>query len=286
MVIGFLLPLFFLGSSLAQSVTQFVKFVINAFKEGHGEPPARVSQLPVWMQTYIKDFWVTYMKSGQQMVQGFAQYGGPLSHQLITIGKKIGQGFVDLSLGLFISFFFFTYGARAVKRIGILLERFIGNRGVHLLNISKETLVSVVYGVLGTAVAQGAVAGIGFWIANVPGATFLGFVTVLMSLIPGGPPFVWIPVMVWLFIEGHIGMGIFMAVWGVVAISGIDNILRPYFISLGSDLPLLLVLFGVLCGLLAFGFIGLFIGPTLLALAYNLLLEWSHEEERRLEPGM
>ncbi len=191
---------------------------------------------------------------------------------------------MDLSLGLFISFFFFSYGAQTVQRIGILMERIIGQRGLYLLQITKDTLISVIYGVLGTALAQGAVAGIGFWIANVPGATFLGFVTILMSLIPGGPPIIWIPVTIWLFLEGHLGMGIFMSIWGLFAISGVDNILRPYFISLGSDLPLLLVLLGVLGGLLAFGFIGLFIGPTLLALAYTLILEWSHEEERRLEP--
>ncbi len=284
LVIGFLLPLVLLGSTLAESITQLIRFLINAFKGEQGEVPTWMAHLPEWMRHYVEQFWVTYMKSGQQMMKGVAHYAGPLSHQLIYVGKKVGQGFIDLSLGLFISFFFFSYGAHAVSRVGILVKRFIGDRGLHLLNISKDTLISVVYGILGTAVAQGAVAGMGFWIANVPGATFLGFVTVLMSLIPGGPPFVWIPVTIWIFLQGHIGMGIFMGIWGLFVISGVDNLLRPYFISLGSDLPLLLVLLGVLGGLIAFGFIGLFIGPTLLALAYALLLEWSHEEERRLEP--
>lgn len=281
--IGFLLPLFLLGSSLAENVSQLIKFAMTSFKDGHGEAPAWVLHLPSWAQGYVVDFWHKYLDSGDQIVQGLAHYAGPLSHQVIYIGKKIGQGLIDLSLGLFISFFFFSYGAQTIKRIGILMQRFIGDRGLHLLQISKDTLISVVYGILGTALAQGAVAGVGFWIARVPGAAFLGLITVLLSLIPGGPPLIWGSVTLWLFFNGNLGMSVFMLLWGLIVISGVDNIIRPYFISLGCDLPLLLVLLGVLGGLVAFGFIGLFIGPTLLALAYALVLEWSHEEERRME---
>lgn len=281
--VAFLLPLFLLGTSLADNVAQLIRYLVTSFKESRGEVPPWVASLPSWLQIYVADFWHSYLDSTDQMVSGLTRYLGPLSHQVITIGKKIGQGLIDLSLGIFISFFFFLYGEQSIRRIGIMLKRFIGDRGLHLLQISKETLISVVYGILGTALAQGAVAGIGFWIASVPGAAALGLVTLVLSLIPGGPPLIWVPVTVWLFLKGKIGWGIFMGLWGLVVISGVDNIVRPYFISLGSDLPLLLVLLGVLGGLLAFGFIGLFIGPTLLALAYALVLEWSHEEERRLE---
>ena len=281
--IGFLLPLFLLGSSLAENVGQLIRFMVTSFKNAHGQPPAWVFTLPDWIREYVENFWQTYLNSGEQVVEGLTEYASPISHQVIYFGKKIAQGLVDLAMGIFISFFFFLYGSQTIKRVGILLDRFIGERGLHLLQISKDTLISVVYGILGTALAQGAVAGFGFWVSKVPGAAFLGLVTMLLSLIPGGPPLIWVPVTIWLFVESHVGMGIFMALWGLLAISGVDNFVRPYFISLGSDLPLLLVLLGVLGGLVAFGFIGLFIGPTLLAVAYALLLEWSHEEEKRLE---
>ena len=80
-------------------------------------------------------------------------------------------------------------------------------------------------------------------------------------------------------------MGIFMAIWGLVLISSIDNVIRPYFISLGSNLPLLVTLLGVFGGIIAFGFIGLFIGPTLLAVAYTLIIEWSHTDRNRPAPA-
>jgi predicted PurR-regulated permease PerM len=97
-------------------------------------------------------------------------------------------------------------------------------------------------------------------------------------MVPAGPPLVWIGATVWLVSEGQVGWAVFMAVWGMFAISGIDNVVRPILISRGADLPFLLVFIGVLGGLLAFGFIGIFIGPTLLALAFALLQQWINSE--------
>jgi predicted PurR-regulated permease PerM len=144
-----------------------------------------------------------------------------------------------------------------------------------LLNVAGSTTKSVVYGIIGTAIAQAAMAAIGFWIAGVPGALLLGFLTFVLSLVPGGPPFVWVPVTIWLLYTDQPGWALFMAIWGFISISGIDNIIRPYLISRESRLPLLLVFLGVIGGVLAFGFIGIFLGPTLLALGFTLLMEWT-----------
>jgi predicted PurR-regulated permease PerM len=144
-----------------------------------------------------------------------------------------------------------------------------------LLNVAGSTTKSVVYGIIGTAIAQAAMASIGFWIAGVPGTLLLGFLTFVLSLVPGGPPFVWVPVAIWLLYTGQPGWALFMAIWGFISISGIDNIVRPYLISRESRMPLLLVFLGVIGGVLAFGFIGIFLGPTLLALGFTLLMEWS-----------
>ena len=132
---------------------------------------------------------------------------------------------------------------------------------------------------LGTALAQGALAAFGLWLAGVPGALFLGVITSLLSFVPMGPPMVWLPSTLWLFSTGEITWGIFMGLWGFFVVSTVDNIIRPYFISLGSALPLLLVFLGVLGGIVAFGLLGVFIGPTLLAVGYTLIREWSHTKE-------
>jgi predicted PurR-regulated permease PerM len=93
--------------------------------------------------------------------------------------------------------------------------------------------------------------------------------------VPVGPPLVWGSAAAWLFAHGHTGWGIFMLVWGLVLISGVDNVVRPMLISRGTILPFLLTFLGVLGGVVAFGFVGLFIGPTLLAVAYSLINEWT-----------
>jgi predicted PurR-regulated permease PerM len=132
----------------------------------------------------------------------------------------------------------------------------------------------VVNGILGTALAQSVLALIGYWIAGVPGAMLLGLLTFFLSIIPMGPPLVWIPATIWLYFDGQTVWAIFMLVYGIVVISSIDNIVKPYLISRGGTLPLLLVFMGVLGGLVAFGFIGVFLGPVILAIGYTLLAEW------------
>ncbi len=110
----------------------------------------------------------------------------------------------------------------------------------------------------------------------------LGLGTFLFSLIPVGPPLLWGGAAVWLFNQGQTGWGIFMLAWGLFLISGVDNVVKPMLISRGSSLPFLLVLLGVLGGVLAFGFVGLFIGPTLLAVLYGLLRNWTGTPPEKL----
>ena len=132
----------------------------------------------------------------------------------------------------------------------------------------------MVNGILGTALAQSVLALVGFWVAGVPAAMLLGLLTFFLSIIPMGPPLVWLPASLWLYFHGQTGWAIFVAGYGLVVISSIDNFIKPYLISRGGTLPLLLVFMGVLGGLMAFGFIGVFLGPVILAISYALLSEW------------
>ena len=132
----------------------------------------------------------------------------------------------------------------------------------------------MVNGILGTALAQALLATIGFLLAGVPAALLLGFFTFFVSLIPMGPPLIWGPAVLWLFFSDQIGWAIFLAIWGVFVVSSVDNIIKPYLISRGGRLPLVIVLLGVFGGILTFGFIGIFLGPTLLAVTYVLVSEW------------
>lgn len=272
----FLVPMVFLGTSLAENFGRLYAGVIEPLLSSPGNVPSWMKELP-WIGSNIDQLWSNVLTSSADETASMRDFILP---KLIATGAAIGRGVLDLALGVLITFFFFLHGVTAAERTKSLIEKFVGPRGQHLLDVSKRTVIGVVYGVLGTALAQGALAGIGFWIAGVPGAPFLGLVTLLLAFVPMGPPLIWIPATAWLLSNGLMAPGIFLGFYGLLVISGVDNIIRPYFISLGSSLPLLLVILGVFGGLIAFGFIGLFIGPTLLAVAFALLMEWSHSDKK------
>lgn len=202
----------------------------------------------------------------------------PAQQGAIKAGLLLGDGVLQLSLAAFVGFFFYRDGAALVRAARSALQRVVGRLEQGLFLTVGGTIQGVVYGIVGTAIAQGVVALIGFLIAGVPGALLLAFLTFLLSIIPVGPPLIWGGATAWLFYQGQVGWAIFMAIWGFVAISGIDNVIKPLLISRGSNLPFLLVVLGVFGGVIAFGFVGIFIGPTLMAVAYALTRLW-------LQPG-
>lgn len=276
LAICFIIPLILIANSLTDNFSKLYTNLISFLSENSGVTPPWVSGIPL-VGDYAASFWQKYLADTQTFSQALSSNASEISQKLIKTAGVIGRGVIDLSLGVIIAYFLFRHGVQMAERLQALIEKFLGENGRHLLQVSKNTIISVVYGVLGTAILQGTMAAIGFAIAGIPGAAFLGMMTFFISFIPFGPPVIWIPACVWLFSQSEIGMGIFLVIWSMTAISGIDNIVRPYFISLGSNLPLLLVLLGVLGGIIAFGFIGIFIGPTLLALAYTLILTWSNK---------
>jgi predicted PurR-regulated permease PerM len=137
-------------------------------------------------------------------------------------------------------------------------------------------------GIVGTALAQGLVAYIGFVIAGVPGAFLLGVGTFALSVVPMGPVLLWGGAAAWLYYNGEPGWAIFMVIYGTVVISSIDNFLKPILISRGSSLSLGLIFLGVLGGVLAFGFIGVILGPVLLALGLALGRAWISAQDPAL----
>jgi predicted PurR-regulated permease PerM len=187
----------------------------------------------------------------------------------------LGHGLLQLTLSVFIAFFLFRDGLFAVERLGTAVERISGEKGKRLMILAGKTVRGVVYGILGTALVQGILAGIGFLIAGVPGAAFLAMLAFFASVVPVvGIALVWIPAALWLFYQGSTGWGTFMVIWGL-AVGNVDNFIKPWLISQGSDMPFILIFFGVLGGALTFGFIGVFLGPTLLAVGWRLVEEWA-----------
>jgi predicted PurR-regulated permease PerM len=194
---------------------------------------------------------------------------------LLAASLAVGRGLMEVALSVFMTFFLLRDGGVIADRVSAGLGRIAGDRGGHLMVVAGNTVRGVVYGILGTALAQGVAAGVGFAIAGVPGAALLGLLTFFLSVVPAGPPLLWIPAAIWLYSQGGTGWCVFMVIWGV-GVSSLDNVVKPWLISQGSNMPFMLIFCGVLGGALAFGVIGVFLGPTLLAVAYRLIDEWSH----------
>jgi predicted PurR-regulated permease PerM len=190
-----------------------------------------------------------------------------LGRAALAFAISVGEGLLQLLFALLVAFFLYRDGEGLVRRLRAMAER-VGRAGaLELLQLTGDTVRGVVWGLIGTAIMQGLMAYIGFVIAGVPGAAVLGFMTVLL----------WASASLWLFSQGEPGWGLFMLVWGGIAVSSTDNILRPWLISRGANLPLILIILGVIGGLLAFGFLGLFLGPVLLAVTWRLIERWSQK---------
>jgi predicted PurR-regulated permease PerM len=268
-----LAPLVWLGFNLADHVRDATAFVKDVQVDGLPDPPTWLAGIPLVGERLV-GYWNTIDQQGAALLVSVRPYLGQVGNWLLARSAQIGGGILELTLSIVFVFFFYRDGPRVAAFVLSLLERLIGDRAQYYLDLVAGTVQRVVNGVIGTAAAQAVLALIGFLIAGVPGALVLGIGTFLLSLVPMGPPLIWIPATAWLAWRGDYGMAIFLGLWGTFIVSGVDNVLKPYLISRGGNLPLVIVLLGVFGGLLAFGFIGLFIGPTLLAVAYSLLLDW------------
>jgi predicted PurR-regulated permease PerM len=269
-----ILPLALVAYNLADNITAFYEGIKQAIDNGPPAPPPWLIKVPILGESVDK-YWHLIATSQEEMDALLKRLLEPGRNFLLAGGIMLGQGVIEMSLAAFISFFFYRDGAALVRFLNVALDRVAETRAANVLGIINNTVRGVMYGLLGTALAQGLVATIGFAIAGVPAALLLGVATALLSLIPVGPPLIWGGAAIWLFYQGTLGWGIFMLLWGFLLISSVDNVVKPLLISRGSNLPFILGLFGVMGGLLAFGFVGVFIGPTLLAVGFNLLQEWT-----------
>lgn len=273
MILLILLPFLIVGVTLADDVRELASATRQWIGQGPPEPPAWVAKVPVVGQQ-VTEYWQSLAQDTTKLWTEAQRFIEPVSTWLLKVGLALGRGLLELALSILIAFFLFRDGVAVAERLTTGVERIGGERGKHLLTVAGNTVRGVVHGILGTALTQAVVAGIGFVIAGVPGAAVLVLLTFFASVVPVvGTALVWGPAAFWLFEQGSTGWGIFMVIWGV-GVANIDNVLKPWLISQGSKLPFLLIFCGVLGGAITFGVIGVFLGPTLLAVGFRLVEEW------------
>jgi predicted PurR-regulated permease PerM len=147
------------------------------------------------------------------------------------------------------------------------------------MQLAAKAVRSVALGVLVTALVQSALAGLGLWVAGVPHPGLFTAIAFVLAVAQLGPLLVLMPAVIWLYSTGHAGWGTALLIWSIPVIA-LDNVLRPILIRRGVELPMLLIISGVIGGLIAFGVIGLFVGPVVLAASYTLLRAWIAEGPR------
>ena len=223
----------------------------------------------------MSELWNSWAADLGVMAAFFRPYFGMIAENGLSLLLGIAGGVLQFMLALFIGFFFWVYGDQLAVQLTALMRRIAGDYADRLITVTGQVVRGTVYGILGTAIVQGILTSFGLWLAGVPRAVLLGSVAGFLSVLPIGAPLIWIPSALWLLSQGHTGWGIFLAVYGVVAVSGADSVIRPFFISRGAQLPFLLTLLGVLGGALAFGLLGIFLGPVLLGVGFTLVVEFS-----------
>jgi predicted PurR-regulated permease PerM len=251
-------PVLAVALAMADNAAELGRAASALVKEGLPDAPSWLASLPLVGQS-IHDYWQQFAHDSPRL----------------AAGRVVGAGVLDMGLSVFLAFFFFLHGEALAGHLRIALKRMTGVRAAYLLGIARSTVTGVIYGILGTGLAQGVLATIGFAVAGVPGAVLLGVATFFLSVVPVGPPLVWGGAAIWLFQQGQPEWAIFVAAWGFFVVSTVDNVIKPFIISRGANLPFAVVFLGVLGGLLAFGVIGAFLGPTLLAVGYRLTAEWT-----------
>ena len=193
----------------------------------------------------------------------------------------VGRNVAKLIIAMVSLYFMYRDGQKFAAQVAQILRQFFGNRVEHYLSAIGDTVKAVVYGLVLAALAQGSLAAVGYAVAGLDGPIFLGALTALVALIPFVVPVMWGSASLWLLLSGKTIAAVGLFVWGLTAVSWVDNIVRPLVISGATRIPFLLVMFGVLGGLAAFGLVGLFIGPVILAVLIAVWREWVAEKAEK-----
>jgi predicted PurR-regulated permease PerM len=241
------------------------------------EPPAWAGELPL-VGSRLAEIWrdAASGDAGLRARLGPAVQAG--GRWLFGQVGAVGGLFLQFLLVVVFTLVFYLNGETLDELSRRLADRLGGDRALHARDQARQAIRAVALGVVSTALLQAGLALIGLLIAGVPLAILLAFVCFLLAIAQFGAALPLLAVAGWLYWgQDEAGWAAFVAVWGLVVVGGVDNIIRPMLITRGMSMPLTLVFLGVIGGLLAYGLIGVFLGPTVVAIAYTLLLAWLAE---------
>ncbi len=269
-------------------VREWVGWLIHVNR--FGEPtPQWISAFP-FVGPYLDELWVKYIGSPGSMGELIQAVSGAHIGNIYRAVLAAGGGAFHLLLTLLFMlialFFVYRDGADFSRQIDMLGERILPNRWERISRVVPATISSTVMGMTLIAIGEGIVLGVAYWVAGVPSPVTLGVITGIMALIPGGAPLSFTLVSMYLLASGSPVAGISLFVWGTVELFIVDKTLRPKLVGGPIKLPFLPTFFGLIGGVKTMGFLGLFIGPVLMALLVAIWREWMHEVRTAEKPDL
>jgi predicted PurR-regulated permease PerM len=241
-------------------------------------PPAWVADLPLVGGVLERGWHQATALGMHDLLPKLTPYAGDATRWFVAQVGSVGFLLLQFLLTVVIAAVMYSGGEGAADLVRRFARRLGGERGAGVIDLAGGAIRGVALGVGGTALAQAVLSGLGLLVAGVPVAGLLTALTFMLCIAQIGPVLVLVPATVWAFWADNTLGGVLLIVVTVV-VTTLDNVLRPLLIRMGADLPLLLIFSGVIGGLLAFGLVGIFIGPVVLAVAYTLLEAWMADGE-------
>ena len=271
-----LVPLWLAISTVVTNIDAVAAMVRQLFSMRVPSPPDWLATIPL-VGAAIASAWARLTSAGiEEFLPKLAPYAGSLTQWFVSAAGSLGLIFVQFLLTSAIAAVMYAGGEKAGATVVRFGRRLAGDRGERAVHLAGQAIRSVALGVVVTALAQSVIAGIGLKVVGLPYAALLTALMFVLCLIQLGPALVLVPAVIWLYYSGAAVPATVLLLFTIVAMT-VDQFIRPFLISRGVNLPLLLILAGVVGGLIAFGILGIFIGPTVLAVAYTLLDAWIAE---------
>jgi predicted PurR-regulated permease PerM len=279
-----LVPLVWLALLVPDEVTAAVR-AMRSYQVGEViRLPALLRAIP-WLGDAVQQSLDRYVANPSSLLQLLGDWGQLYRSELLGMAGDVGRNMAKLAIAIVSLFFLYRDGDSLARQAMHIVRRFFGDRLDRYARAAAGMIRAVVLGLVVTALIQGTVAGIGYAVLGVEAPVLLGLLTAIASIVPiVGTFLVWGTVSFVLVAGGHFWTALGLLAWGTVLVHPIDNLLRPLLISNATQLPFLLVMFGVIGGIVAFGLVGVFIGPIVLALATTVWREWLDERREARPP--
>jgi predicted PurR-regulated permease PerM len=281
LILVFVAPLALAAVAIAKNADKVVGWVQSFSSASFPSPPPWLEGLPLVGST-ITDLWNNVAAAGfEGLSKEAAPYAGTVTRWFVAQVGGFGILFIEFLLTVIFATIMYAKGEQAAEAAVRFGHRLAGERGEMSVRMAGLAIRGVALGVVVTALVQAVIGGIGLAICGVPFASVLTAVMFILCVAQVGPGPVLISAIIWVYWKGQTSWGTLLLVW-TVGVMLIDNTLRPVLIKRSVDLPLLLIFIGVIGGLIAFGLVGIFVGPVVLAVAYTMLRAWVNEPRERV----